>query len=373
MGDPSRINMDGLKQGMDAESLDLLLAASLENFTYITDTYLLSHLIIPDRLCMALMPREGDPWAFICHNEERQTRSDTWITDINTYVEFRETPMRALAELLKDRGLGSARIGIEKKFLAACYVEELAASLPEATLVGADPVFDAARAVKTPAEIEILTKAAISTEKAILASFQAAKPGDTEKKVADDMTARVLNAGATSRWIVFAAGENTAVNHPFPGSKTLVRGEILRVDFGAVFGGYQSDVARTAVIGPPNEEQRSIYKRLLEVQRETISAARPGARACDVYNTYKRGIEKRGLPLISQAIGHGLGIGLHEFPVLQADEKAELKPGMVLNVEPAVVDSKRFVYHKEDLFVVTEDDPKILTTVMDTEDLYVIQ
>lgn len=281
--------------------------------------------------------------------------------------------MHALAEFLKERGFGSARIGVEKHFLAAIYVEELAASLPEATLVEAGHVFDAARAIKTPAEIAILTEAATRTEKAILASFQAAKLGDIEKKMADDLSSRVLNAGALSLWITLAVGANTAINHPYPGPKQLTKSEILRVDVGGVFQGYQSDVARTAVIGVVNEEQRSIYKRLREAQREAIAAARPGVRACDLYAACKRALEQRGLSFTSQAVGHGLGIGLHEFPVLQSNEKSKIKPGMVLNIEPAVKDSQGFLYHIEDLFVVTEGAPQILTTVMDTEDLFVIR
>jgi Xaa-Pro aminopeptidase len=373
MGDLSRINMPALKHGMDAEGLDVLLAVSPENFFYVTDTLLLSQKIIPTRLCIAIVPRDEPPAAVVCYCEERQTQQDSWIADIRTYLEFQEAPMHALGELLKERGFGAARIGLEKHFLAASYVEELAATLPEATLVGADSVFEAARAIKTPAEIEILTEAARRTEKAILVSFQAAKPDDTEKKMADDLSSRVLNAGATSLWITLAVGANTAINHPYPGSKPLTKGEILRVDVGGIFQGYQSDVARTAAIGAANEEQKSIYRRLREAQQETIAAARPGVRACDLYVTCKRALEQRGLSITSQAVGHGLGIGLHEFPVLHANEKTEIKPGMVLNIEPAVKDSQGFLYHIEDLFVVTDGEPKILTTVMGTADLFIIR
>ena len=372
MGEFSRMNTNALRHNMDAEGLDVLLAISPENFFYIADTLLLSQQIIPTRLCTAVVPRDGQPEVVVCNCEERQTREDSWIADIHTYLEFHETPMHAVAELLKQRGFGRARIGIEKYFLAAVYAEELAALLPEATLVGSDQVLDAARALKTPAEIEILAEAARRTEKAILASFQAARPGDTEKEMADDLSTRVLNAGATFLWITLAVGPNTVINHPPPGSKQLEKGEILRVDVGGVFQGYQSDVASTAVIGAPNEEQRSVYKRLREAQRETIATARPGVRACDLYATCKHALEQRGLSITSQAVGHGLGIGLHEFPVLHAGEETEIEPGMVLNIEPAAIDSQGFLYHLEDLFAVTDNEPEILTTVMDTEDLFTI-
>ena len=87
MGDCSRINMDGLRRGMCAADLDVLVAVSLENYFYITDCLLLSQMIIPERLCMAIVPREGDPGAIACYSEKRQTADDSWITDIRTYLE----------------------------------------------------------------------------------------------------------------------------------------------------------------------------------------------------------------------------------------------------------------------------------------------
>lgn len=373
MMDDPRINVPLLKQEMAADELDVLVAASQENFTYVTQTSLLSQTILPGRLCFAVVPRDGTPSAFVCYCEELQMREDSWIEDIDIYVEFQEDPAEALAGYLKDRGFRKARIGIEKRFLAVQYVERLAESLPDADLIGADRAWDAARAVKTSAEIEVLTDAALATERALQEAFEAAHAEDTEKKVADDVVSRMAEAGAASIWITLAVGENTAINHPPPGPKPLTRGEILRVDVGGAFEGYQSDVARTAAIGGISEEQRSVYVCLREAQRETISAARPGTRACDLYSMCTGLLEQSGLSMTSQSLGHSLGIGMHEFPVLHGDETAELQPGMVLCIEPAVKDSRGFLYHLEDLFVVTEHEPKILTTVMDTEELFVIK
>jgi Xaa-Pro aminopeptidase len=123
----------------------------------------------------------------VCECEALQTRQDSWIEEVRTYVEHQETPMHALAALLKERGLGQARLGIEKKFLAADYVEELAAWLPHATILAADRIFDHARAIKASDEVDALRDAAVATEHAIRAAFEAARPGDTETKVSDDI------------------------------------------------------------------------------------------------------------------------------------------------------------------------------------------
>lgn len=369
----SRINWSGLQEAMDAEDLEAVVAASPENFFYLSNCLLLSQQIIPSRLCLTIACRDSSPTALVCYCEERQMLQDSWITDVRTYLEFQEHPMTALAETLKEMGLGKSAIGIERHFLTAADVDRLGGELPQARLRSADRLFDRVRAVKTPAELEILTRAASLTEGAIQSSFQSAHPGQSEKVVADDLLGRVLQAGSTRQWITLAVGANTSVNHPFPSSKPLTPGEILRVDVGGTFQGYQSDVARTAAVAAVTPEQESVYRRLREAQRQTIEAARPGVRACDLYFTCRRELERRGLSMTSQAVGHGLGIGMHEFPVLHGHETAEIQPGMVLNLEPAVLDSQGFLYHLEDLFVVTETAPRILTRLMDTSGLLVIR
>ena len=307
-----------------------------------------------------------------CYSEEKQLRAESWIQDIRTYREHHESPLYILAQYLQERGLGAACIGLEQRFLAAGYVSELAATLPAARLADADPILDAARAIKTPSEQALLHHAGRVTEEAILTTFQAAQPGDTEKEMADDLATRVLRAGATSFWLTLATGSNTAVNHPPPSAKPLTPGEILRVDVGGLFTGYQSDVARTAAIGHASPEQQSVYRRLWEAERETIATIQPGIRACDIYTAGQRALEHRGLAITSQAIGHSLGIGMHEFPLLHGRAETELAPGMVLSIEPAVKDAQGFLYHLEDLVLVTASGHRILTTLMDTEALFVI-
>ena len=372
MSGPARINLPALRQGMDREGVDVLVAASLENFYYLTDTLLLSQKMLPERLCMAVLPRNDDPSAVVCYCEELQTRQDSWITDIHTYLEFQESPLRVLADHLRARGFAAARIGIEERFLAAAYARELASCLPGATVAGADQLFEEARAIKTAPEVELMAGAARRTERAILESLQAAAPGDTEQEMATGLSTRVLDAGATWHWLTLAAGANTAVNHPWPGPTRLAAGEIVRIDLTANFGGYQADVARTAAIAPAGDERRSTYRRLRDAQRETIAAARPGSRACDLYLGCKRALARSGLAITSQSVGHGFGIGMHEFPVLHAYERAEIEPGMVLNIEPAAKDADGFLYHTEDTLVVTDGEPRILTDLMDTDELFVI-
>ena len=93
---------------------------------------------------------------------------------------------------------------------------------------------------------------------------------------------------------------------------------------------YRSGVARTAVVGEPSQQQRDLYRSLREVERETISQTRAGTKASQVHQAFVDAFEWIGLPVFSQAIGQGLGVEFHEFPVLNATETPELQPGTLL-------------------------------------------
>ena len=173
----SRINWSGLQQAMDAEGLEAVVAASPENFFYLSDCLLLSQQIIPSRLCLTIVPGKSSPVALVCYCEERQMRQDSWMTDIRTYLEFREHPMTALAQTLEEMGLSEADIGIERHFLTAADVDRLGGELPQARLRGADRLFDRVRAVKTPAELEILTRGACVTISRTSSSSPKPHPG----------------------------------------------------------------------------------------------------------------------------------------------------------------------------------------------------
>lgn len=368
----SRVNFPALYQEMDRQRLDALIAVSPENFLYLTGAQILTQKIIPDRLAWCVLPRQGEPVIVVCGIEEELTRRDSWVKDIRTYVEFAETPVHSLVETLKDIGLTNARLGIENHYLAVDFWEELNASLPGASFVRVDAIFDRTRAIKTAEEARILREIGRATEKAVMDAFSHARPGDTEKKVADDITMGILGAGATSFFLVLSTAENTIVSHHYAGSRTLDVGEHVRVDGGGIWPhGYQSDLARMACVGKPSPQQRSVYQRLRDVERQTIAAARPGVRACNLFHICKNAAEKAGLPFGMPHIGHSLGIGLHEYPMLEPGNEAAILPGMILNIEPSVKVGGRG-YHIEDLIQVTEGEAIILTDYSNTEEMFVI-
>ena len=268
--------------------------------------------------------------------------------------EGRRSHLQVVADVLQERGLAKARIGTEKKVLPVVYYEKLCDLLPEATLVAADPVFARTRAIKTDAEVEILHRAAHATEKAVLKAFQNASPGDTEKKVGDEIRDGLYGDGADDVVMTLGAGPNVKVFHQPPGPKQLLPGEPIHFDGGGLFDGYYSDLARVALVGPAKEGQLSRYKWLYEAMRDTIARCRSGVTGGELYNQARSAYEKAGYDIFSELVGHSIGINLHEWPVFHADDADALQPGMVLQIEQGLDDGYDSRFHIEDLVLVTE-------------------
>lgn len=364
---------DRIMAALAASDLDALVAVSPENTYYSCDVPILTQKIIRDRLGLVVWTRSEAPVLILCGIEEAQARAEGWITDIRSYVEFATSPVKLLADVIHERKLGRGRIGIEKRYLSTHYWEELTGLLPQATFVGCDRLFDKVRMVKTPEEIRILSDAAQATDRAIRKAFEAARLGTTERETAELMGDELRRSGAESiAFCILATGKNAPLAHPVPGGTTMAPGQIVRTDFGGYFRWYYSDLARTAVCGRPTPAQADTWTKLYQVQAEVIEAMRPGTRACDLYHLCQRRFGEVGLTFRMPHIGHSIGIDIHEYPMLNPQTPEELQPDMMFAVEP-VHRGAEGLYHIEDLVLVTDKGPRIVSRSANWEPVLSIQ
>ncbi len=380
MSGPERVNLAGLRSGMEWADLDALIGVGPENFMYVSGAWLLSHkLRIQEVFSGVVIGRHSDPTAIVNGVYDRIMHRDSWIKDIRimqerrTYREGQETPLSVVADVLREHNATDERVGVDMALLPAKSVDELKMLLPNATLVPADGVFERARAIKSADEVAALKRAAVATEKAIRDAFANARVGDTEKKVANDIIYGILQAGAVDTWMVFHAGTNSQVIHHQPGDKKLMPGELVHVDCGGQIDGYFSDIARMAVVGEPDELHSSRYRWLYDTMRNTIDHVRPGAVPAELYTAAKTTYEKRGFDYISQMVGHSIGVAIHEAPVLEPDEPTPLEPGMVVQIEHGVDDHVGGRFHIEETVLVTDSAPEILSDYAPTNELFVIE
>lgn len=365
--------LERVHQPMAEADLDGLIVTSYENVAYLSGAVIMTQKQIPERLAAVILSPGEEPTFLVCTIEETLARRDSPIQDIRGYVEFDTSPIDFIAGVIRERGLEKGRLGVEKRVLTAHYYQELQACLPDATFVAADDLLERLRMVKTPDEVTRLREAALITDRAIRAAYECGKVGAGDKLIADTLASGIQNGGADSiAFLVIGAGPSAALAHPMPSTRPLEPGDIIRCDVGGYFSGYLSDLARTAIAGEATPDHVETYRKLFDSHEETIAAARPGIRAQDLFQRCKEAFESRGLELKVPHIGHSLGLGLHEAPILHPFNDTVLEEGMVLAIEPVHRLADGTIFHVEDLVEITANGSRILSRAADWSDLFVI-
>jgi Xaa-Pro aminopeptidase len=263
---------------------------------------------------------------------------------------------------LEALGIAEGKIGIDADYLPLASYQHLMRRLPKLRLVDTTGDLAAIRAIKTPAQIDILEKAAMGTHRAALDAMQASRIGDTELQMIGRIGDGIVRNGAERPFFLYLlSGDRTTVSHGLPSDRKLRESEIVRFDVGGIYGAFCSDFARTYSSGNPTALQRRTYAALREIEEMAIAAVKPGVPAEAIYNLCRDEYPKRGLTFRMGLVGHSLGVELHEKPVMRPGETIALAPGMVLNVEVSVTDEDNTYYHLEDLVVVTETGNRLLT------------
>lgn len=371
MGKPDTINFERLETGFQESGCDALVVASGENILYFSGVPTTS-VLGWERIALVVWPREASPTFIVCNVDESLAKAGSWIEDVRSYIEFAQSPIQLLAEVLKERGLYGKTIGVEKRFLTAAQYEEMVSLLPSTEIVACDRALASIRAIKTDEEIRLLREAFNVAEKAIHQGFSEAKVGMTHKTVLDEITARAAAQGADRGRSSFASGDTPP--HSEVGAKKLQFGDVIRIDFVGQYNGYYYDIGRTAVVGEPSPEVQDRYHRRWRVQRKVIEFMAPGVRACEVYWRALDAFSEEGLLLaeVGPHIGHCVGIGIHESPLLQPYEEWRLEPNMTFCIEPRYSVPGVGVFHIEDLVRITETGSDVLSDLYDTSELFVI-
>lgn len=378
MASAPSMNLARWKEKISATGVGACILASPENVFYTTGAQIITQRTLRDRLAFSTLTPDADAVCIVADREESFTRQESWIRDIRGYVERKDDPVDILASTLREKGWHRGCLGFEARFLPTAYFERLRRSLPDTTFVPIDDVVMSVRAVKTPTEIERFRQAARATAQAIEVALSAAKVGDTAKSVNDRIMSSMLNVGAD--YVIhsfFATGMATLHPHSIAGDKRLTPGEAGRLDSGAGFGGYVSDLGRSLGVGPVPSVIRDSYRRLRAIERETIGYLRAGRSANGVFEFCRAAFQRLGLSCNLSHLGHSVpvvGGELHEEPNIHPYNSMLLEAGMVMNIEPSYrCDERGFALHVEDTVLVTEADPIIFSDNIDTEDLFFVK
>ena len=195
------------------------------------------------------------------------------------------------------------------------------------------------REIKSPSEVLAIRKACDITSEAFSAILPKIREGMTEKELQIELDFTMLRLGADELAFdtIIASGENGSLCHAIPGERTLKRGDMITMDFGAKVGGYCSDMTRTVALGEPSAEMRRVYETVLRAQSMCEEALMAG-KVCSAIDKLARDyIDAMGYAgRFGHGLGHSVGIDIHEDPRLSQSCREVLSAGVVITVEPGV-------------------------------------
>jgi Xaa-Pro aminopeptidase len=225
------------------------------------------------------------------------------------------------------------------------------------------------RSVKDEWELEAIRRAGRITTAAYERLAQEPFVGRTEAAVAWSLEQALRDEGADALAfpVIVASGPNSALPHHHPGEREIGSGETVIVDAGALVDGYCADCTRTFATGPLPDELRQAYALCRSAQERALEAVRAGVTARDLDAIARTEIEESGLAPVVHGLGHGVGLEVHELPVLRPTSTDVLAAGNVVTVEPGVYLAGKGGVRIEDLVVVGAEGPEVLTTF--TKDL----
>lgn len=379
-----------LQQLMQRDRLDVMVVVTGHNFHFASGYQ--SYWLQPGRpvgRTVAIVPADpGLHLAVVCGDFEASiARAHCEIADQRWYptwhgtldlaeiqagtISHRDLPVqfdrginyRVVADVLRDRGLSRARIGVELAHLSQQAYTLLCRENAEASVHDSEGTWADVRAIKTPAEVELIRQAVALAEAGISSVVGPAVRGLTLGEIRLQFVKGVLDA-ALARPTVQGYQLGGITNLSFgprtgpsftPSPETIKDGDLLKFDVGAIVSGYGSDLGRTFSVGRASGLVRRIQDALLAGLDAAVSVIRPGVRLCDVYAAGMAAVRSSGVPYYSRGhLGHTIGAmgGAEEPPFISPGETRVVEPGMVLAVEvPAYIEGLGSFQNEHNLVV----------------------
>ncbi|MCC6512223.1 MAG: aminopeptidase P family protein [Pirellulaceae bacterium] len=336
-----------------------LLVTNFVNVTYLTgftgeDSYLIVHrdgeLLISD-------PRYEEQIAEECPG-------------LKTFIRTPQvTILSAAIDQLRLGGWPSLLVEADTLTLAA--YEQLKEKLPALAVGGSRGLVEALRAIKDKDEIAMI-RVAIEVAQRVFTSVRATlRSTQTEWDVACeiDRVSRQLGATGTAFKPIVAVGSRAALPHAVPGKQAMSSAPFVLIDWGAIVGGYRSDLTRVLTTGKIPPKFPKIYETVLAAQQAAIAAMRPGVMVSQIDRIAREVIEQQGMgKRFNHGLGHGIGLDIHEAPRLGKNQDRPLEPGMIVTVEPGIYYPGFGGVRIEDDILITRDGHEVLSDLPRTLD-----
>lgn len=279
-------------------------------------------------------------------------------------VRVAEKPQEILAGEINR--LGAAKVGFEADDVSYRTYTTWKDILPLVVLIPTTGIVERLRFIKDPEEVAKIREAARIADEALKAVLPLLKPGVRESEIALELEIAMKRRGAEGLAFptIVASGPRGSLPHGTASERMIAEGDLVTIDYGAVYQRYCSDATRTFAVGRPNEQQKEIHSIVLAAQEKALAAIRPGMTGVEADETARRLIADKGhAEHFGHGLGHGVGLEVHEGPRLGKTGTDALACGMVVTVEPGIYIPGWGGVRIEDLVLVTETGIENLTSV----------
>jgi Xaa-Pro aminopeptidase len=358
---------------MEEAGIDVLLATSKHNVQYLLGGHRAFFFDYMDAMGLSrylpvVVYAKGAPEkaAFFGHrleNFQREVKA-FWTPEANCSSSGSVDVMKKAVEHVKKIG-NVKRIGVEMAFLPMDSAAALKSNLADADIVDALFVLERLRALKSPAELEMVRIASERVIESMQAAIARHGPGSTKQEIADTLKVEEVNRGLTFEYCLIAAG---ASHNRAPSGQRWEAGDVLSVDSGGNYHGYIGDLARMAILGEPDAELVDLLAEIEDIQRASMKPVKAGVMGGEIYASAEALVGKSKHHNHMHFLAHGMGLVSHEAPRLTAtgpvpydayDATRPLETGMVVSVETTLQHPKRGFIKLEDTIAVTDSGYEI--------------
>ncbi len=273
----------------------------------------------------------------------------------------RQSLGQCISELL--HGTGISVLHLEYQHLPVSQFLQLQQQLPCQLAPGIN-LTEQLRACKDATELGYVRQAVAIAEQALAWLLPQIRPGMTEATAAALLEQKLFALGAQALAFptILLSGPRSALPHGKPGERQLQHGDWLLIDFGAEVQGYRSDITRTFVIGAATTAQRDFYQTVLQAQQAALQLAGPGISGHQLNQAASAVLHASPYAeYAGEGLGHGVGLVLHEYPLLRAGCDVLLQPGMVVTIEPGLYQPGFGGVRIEDDILITDSGFELLS------------
>ena len=352
----TKFRLDSLRKKMLSRGLDGILIFSKNNCNYISGF------------------SGSNGYVFITHKESylftdsrymEQARQDLKNWKIVQITRDFSSLMEVILEIEKP-SIDNSVIGFESEHISFNKYIDLRNGIGDPVVLKPETyLLESIRAIKDLHEIDILTKSAELADKIMGKVLNDLKSGMTELEISNMIQLDVLNLNVegVSFPTIIATGLNSAFPHHKPTEQVVENGDSLVIDMGILYQGYRSDISRTVFVGGDADTKFSeIYAIVLEAQSAAYNMSFPGVKGSYLDNIAREIIKSKGYgDYFTHGLGHGVGLEIHERPMLTSSSEDPIDVGAVFTIEPGIYIPNWGGIRIEDVFVMEQDGAKLLT------------